>query len=85
MLISCVKSITSVSYVKSPFLGVQVSQLVPKGNYTFAVKAVDTSSNESKNATFVTATLSDPRLGDSIFYKSHNRNWGNNLPGTSAI
>jgi hypothetical protein len=27
------------------------SNELPKGNYTFAVKAVDTSSNESKNAT----------------------------------
>jgi hypothetical protein len=61
------------------------SNELPKGNYTFAVKAVDTSSNESKNATFVTATLGDPRLGDSIFYKSHNGNWGNNLPANTAV
>jgi hypothetical protein len=60
------------------------SNELPKGSYTFAIKAIDTSSNESENATFVTADLGDPRLGDSIFYKTHNGNWGDNLPANTA-
>ena len=32
------------------------------GTYSFAIKAVDSSNNESTNAVFTTATLGDPRL-----------------------
>ncbi len=49
---------------------------LPKGKYTFGVKAIDTSGNESENANFVNADLPDPRLGDSILYKSYKGNWG---------
>lgn len=60
------------------------SNALPKGNYTFAVKAVDTSANESENANFVTADLGDPRLGDSILYKAYKNNWGT-VPSSVGI
>jgi hypothetical protein len=37
------------------------------GSYTFAIKAKDTSGNESSNALFVNAVLPDPRIADALF------------------
>lgn len=61
------------------------SNKLSSGIYTFAVKAVDTSGNESENANFITADIPDPRLGDSILYKSYAGNWTNLPANTFAI
>jgi hypothetical protein len=37
------------------------------GDYTFAIKAIDDSGNESINATFISGTLADPRLSGVIY------------------
>jgi hypothetical protein len=46
------------------------------GNYTFAIKAVDDSGNESVNAKFIVGQLGDPRLAGVIFQsQAHTRGW----------
>lgn len=40
------------------------------GTYTFAIKAVDSSGNESDTAKFVTATIGDPRLRNVLLSRS---------------
>ena len=42
------------------------------GDYTFAIVAVDTSSNRS-SPVFITAQLPDPRSGDSVYYEDAGR------------
>ena len=39
------------------------------GSYTFAIKAVDTSDNESADAVFITATIGDPRLREAVLQR----------------
>lgn len=56
------------------------SNLLLAGSYTFAIKAVDTSGNES-TAVFTEVDLIDPRLGDSITFEQPNvSGW----PGTKT-
>jgi len=61
----------------SPFESNQLSA----GDYTFAIKAVDDSYVRSENATFISGTLSDPRLAGVLFNElPHTQNW----PGTKT-
>ena len=49
--------------IASPF---ETNQLAA-GDYTLAIKAVDTSGNESTSATYINSTLGDPRIAASIY------------------
>lgn len=40
---------------------------LPRGTYNFAIKAVDTTGNESVNATYITATLPDPAFDNALY------------------
>lgn len=48
------------------------------GTYTFAIKAVDSTDNESADPLFIIATLGDPPLRDAIYQERMNPLW----PGT---
>jgi len=55
------------------------TNLLAAGEYTLAIKARDTSGNESLNPRYVTSNLGDPRIGDALAYESpHLMGW----PGT---
>jgi hypothetical protein len=51
------------------------------GNYTFAIKTVDTTGNESLNALYITATLDNPRLGKILVAES---DYTLGFPGTKT-
>lgn len=55
------------------------SNLLAKGEYTFACKSVDTSGNESTDAKYITTTISDPRLAGVL---EVHEEWSEGWPGT---
>lgn len=55
------------------------TNLLAAGTYTVGIKAVDTSGNESLNATIVESTLGDPRISGSLL---SNNIHANGFPGT---
>lgn len=55
------------------------SNLLAKGTYTFAIKSVDTSGNESTDAKYITTTIDDPRLAGVL--EIHDE-WADGWPGT---
>jgi hypothetical protein len=57
------------------------TNLLAAGEYTFAIKAVDTSGNESVNALYINATLGDPRLDGAI---SILKDFADGWPGTKT-
>lgn len=59
----------------SPF---ETNQLAA-GTYTFGIKAVDTSGNESTNATIIEATLPDPRLKNAALVVEPKPGWAGTL------
>lgn len=50
----------------SPGTRVFESNQLAAGTYTFAIKAIDTSGNESTNAEYIITTLGDPRLSNAF-------------------
>lgn len=57
------------------------TNLLAAGDYTIAIKAIDTTGNESANATAIISTLGDPRIKNAIVYVSpHLLAW----PGTKT-
>jgi hypothetical protein len=63
--------------IASPF---ETNELAA-GVYTFGIKAVDSSGNESENAVVIEATLGDPRLRNVIFSRvEYDQGW----PGTKT-
>lgn len=51
------------------------------GTYTFGIKSVDSSGNESSNATLITTTLGNPRLREALYFRlEKDLNW----PGTTT-
>ncbi|MDP3124612.1 MAG: phage tail protein [Thiobacillus sp.] len=61
----------------SPFESNQLAA----GSYTFAIKAIDVFGNESVNATFIQATLGDPRLSGALdVFEERAEGW----PGTKT-
>lgn len=63
--------------VASPY---ETNQLLA-GNYTFAIKTVDTTGNEALNALFITATLDNPRLGKILIAES---DYATGFPGVTT-
>lgn len=57
------------------------TNLLAAGTYTFALKAVDTSGNESANAKHIEATLADPRLAGVLAIYG---DWVDGFPGTKT-
>lgn len=45
------------------------TNLLAAGTYTVAIKAVDTSGNESADALYITSTLGDPRIKNALMYE----------------
>lgn len=50
------------------------------GNYTFALKTIDSTGNESTTAVFTTATLGNPRLRNALLNQFEHPDW----PGTAT-